>query len=145
MRIYGLKWPLAFRTHHGGYALCRKQVVCSLFLIWTLNSAEGYCQLVIKFKWNLHHFPQADGLDNGLVPNRRQAIILTNADPNHWRIYAALRGDELIVKLSPNDLRRMVKYTDLCVICSFIYSIIPRGSALAFLFCNDIHPSNVLC
>ena len=30
-----------------------------------------------------------------LVPNRRQAIIWTNADPIHWRIYAALGGDEL--------------------------------------------------
>ena len=35
------------------------------------------------------------GLDNGLAPNRHQAIIWTNADPIHWRIYAALGGDEL--------------------------------------------------
>ena len=34
-------------------------------------------------------------LDNGLVPNRRLAIIWTDADPIHWRIYAALGGDEL--------------------------------------------------
>ena len=34
-------------------------------------------------------------LDNGLVPNRRQATIWTNADTIHWRIYAALEGDEL--------------------------------------------------
>ena len=34
-------------------------------------------------------------LNNGLVPNRRQAIIRTNADPIHWRIYAALGEDEL--------------------------------------------------
>ena len=27
--------------------------------------------------------------------NRQQAIIWTNADPNHWRIYAALGWDEL--------------------------------------------------
>ena len=26
------------------------------------------------------------GLDNGLVPNRQQAIIWTNADPIHWHI-----------------------------------------------------------
>ena len=32
------------------------------------------------------------GSDNGLALNRRQAIILTNADPVHWRIYAALGG-----------------------------------------------------
>ena len=28
--------------------------------------------------------------------NRRHAIILINADPVHWRIYAAQGGDELI-------------------------------------------------
>ena len=27
------------------------------------------------------------GLDNGLAPNSLQAIIWTNADPIHWRIY----------------------------------------------------------
>ena len=32
------------------------------------------------------------GLDNGLAPNRRQAIIWINADLIHWRIYAALGG-----------------------------------------------------
>ena len=30
------------------------------------------------------------GLDNGLAPNRRQAIIWTNADSIPWCIYAAL-------------------------------------------------------
>ena len=34
-------------------------------------------------------------IDNGLAPNRRQAIIWTNADLLHWRIYAALWGDKL--------------------------------------------------
>ena len=36
------------------------------------------------------------GLDNGLAPNRRQAIIWTNADPVHLRIHAAQGRDELI-------------------------------------------------
>ena len=36
------------------------------------------------------------GSGNGLAPNRRQAIIWTNADPVHWRIHTALEGDELI-------------------------------------------------
>ena len=35
------------------------------------------------------------GLHNGLAPNRRQAIIWTNADPIHWCIYTALWEDEL--------------------------------------------------
>ena len=34
-------------------------------------------------------------LDNGLAPNRRQAIIWTNGDLIHWRIYAALVEEEL--------------------------------------------------
>ena len=46
-----------------------------------------------------HHFTddglRCIGLDNGLAPNMRQAIIWTNADPIHWRIYASLGGDEL--------------------------------------------------
>ena len=37
------------------------------------------------------------GLHNGLVSNRRQVIIWTDADPIRWRIYAALGGDELIL------------------------------------------------
>ena len=32
---------------------------------------------------------------NGLAPDRRQAIIWTNADQIHLRIYVALGGDEL--------------------------------------------------
>ena len=35
------------------------------------------------------------GLDKGLTPNRRHAIIWTNATPILWRIYAAPGGDEL--------------------------------------------------
>ena len=35
------------------------------------------------------------GSGNGLAPNRRQAFTWTNADPDPWRIYAALGGDEL--------------------------------------------------
>ena len=34
-------------------------------------------------------------LVNGLVPNRLPAITLTNNDPVHWRIYAALEGHEI--------------------------------------------------
>ena len=30
-----------------------------------------------------------------MIQNKRQAIIWTNADRIHWRIYAALEGDEL--------------------------------------------------
>ena len=34
-------------------------------------------------------------LDNGLTPNRWQAIMWTNAHLIHWCMYAELGGDEL--------------------------------------------------
>ena len=57
----------------------------------------------LEWKWFKFHccsqessWQQASiGSDNGLAPNRRQAITWTNAYPVHWCIYAALRGDEL--------------------------------------------------
>ena len=41
--------------------------------------------------------------NNGSAPNRRQAIIWTNADPIHWRIYASLGEDELR-NFTPNTI-----------------------------------------
>ena len=35
------------------------------------------------------------GLDNGLAPNRRQAIIWTNGGLGYWRIYTSLGLNEL--------------------------------------------------
>ena len=46
----------------------------------------------LTFHWSL--FPRIQltissiGSDDGLAPTRRQAIIWTNADPIHWRVYA---------------------------------------------------------
>ena len=53
----------------------------------------------LKFHWIVpkgpfDNTPSIDS-DNDLAPNRRQAIILTNADAIHRRIYAALEEDEL--------------------------------------------------
>ena len=39
------------------------------------------------------------GSGNGLVPNKRQAIIWTNVGPVHWCIYVALGGDEWTLKV----------------------------------------------
>ena len=50
---------------------------------------------LIKISLRVHLTKLRVGLDNGLAPDRRQAIIWTNADPIHWRIYAALGGDKL--------------------------------------------------
>ena len=58
---------------------------------------------VLKFDYNFtevcstgfnEQYPSI-GLDNGLAPNMRQAIMWSNAHPIHWRIHAALEGDEL--------------------------------------------------
>ena len=42
-------------------------------------------------------------LDNGLVPNKRQAIIWTNAAWFSWPIYVALGGDELSSQFSKQN------------------------------------------
>ena len=48
----------------------------------------------LKFHWRLFLMAKLTnnciGLDIGLAPNRRQAIVWTNADQIHWCIYAAL-------------------------------------------------------
>ena len=46
--------------------------------------------------------------DNGLAPNRRQAIIWINADSMHWHIYAAQGRDGLKWAL------KHILFTDLC-------------------------------
>ena len=59
---------------------------------------ENFCILI---KISLQFVPGSSidnnpaGLDNGLAPNRWQAIIWTNADPIHWHIFVALGGDEV--------------------------------------------------
>ena len=44
--------------------------------------------------------------DDGLAPNRRQAIIWTNTDPIHWCIYAALGWDALTEDLGSQGIIR---------------------------------------
>ena len=65
---------------------------------------EKFC-ILIKISLNYVSMSPIDNnpafcLDNGLAPNSRQAIIWTNAGPIHWRIYAALGGDELRAQYS---------------------------------------------
>ena len=43
------------------------------------------------------------GLDNGLVPNRQQAIIWTNAELIYWHKKVALGGDELIYSIRSKE------------------------------------------
>ena len=50
----------------------------------------------MSIKISLKFVPKGPiGLVNGLASNRRQAIVWTNAHPIHWRIYAALGGDDI--------------------------------------------------
>ena len=57
------------------------------FLFWF----TFHWNLLLRIQWQYRSI----GLDNGLAPNSQQAINLTNADPIHWRIYAALEADDL--------------------------------------------------
>ena len=68
------------------------------------------------------------GLDNGLAPNRRQAIIWANADPIDLHIYAALGGDGLIAILL------------LSVICTLylLQQIRERNACMLVLSSNDL-------
>ena len=76
------KWPRFPRRHFQTYF--REWTV----LYFDLNFTEVCSQ---ESNWQ---YPSIS-LDNGLVLNRRQTIIWNNADPIHWRIYAALGGDGL--------------------------------------------------
>ena len=55
------------------------------------------------------------GSGNGLAPNRRQAIIWTIDGPDHWRIYAALGGDELNRRKGPSYSCGV----HVCLLCPF--------------------------
>ena len=58
---------------------------------------EKFCCFFIQISLKFVSLTKVSvGSSNGLAPNRRQAIIWTNTDPVHWRIYAAL-GDELML------------------------------------------------
>ena len=65
-------------------------------------------KFVLKGQIKNQKYPSI-GSDNGLSPIRRQAIIWTHADPVHWRIYAALGGNESIMLCDP-DRRKHIVY-----------------------------------
>ena len=76
------KWPL-FRGRY--FQMHFREWKCMNF---DYDFTEFYSQGFIE------QYPSI-GLDNGWAPNRRQAIIGTNADPIHWHIYAAVGGEGL--------------------------------------------------
>ena len=54
------------------------------FVIWL----KFHWSLFVRVQFTINSF----GLDNGLAPNRRQAINWTIADPIHWLMDVALGG-----------------------------------------------------
>ena len=72
-----------------------------------LNAFSWMKSFVLRFEFHWGLFLRAQlamvsiGSGNGLVPNRRQAITWTNVEPVHWRIYAALGGDEFKADVGP--------------------------------------------
>ena len=73
-----------------------------------------------RFHWSFVSNSPTDnkhsiGLDNGLAPKRRQAIIWTNADPIQWHIYAALEGVILLFMFYYHLFDFVIKYTK-CIV-----------------------------
>ena len=79
-------YPPGQNGHHSGRRHSQMH-----FLEWTWSDSN-FTEICSQGS-NWQH--ASIGLDSGLAPNSRQAIIWTNADPIHWHIYAALGGDEL--------------------------------------------------
>ena len=79
------KWP----------PLCRQFCQCQMQNF--VFCSKSHLSLFLRVDWQ----KPSIGWDNGLVPNKQQAIIWTNAEPIHWRIYVAQGGDALILKQNP--------------------------------------------
>ena len=56
----------------------------------TILSDTIYWMIILYFDYSFTEVFFLMVLDNGLAPNRRQAIIWTNTDPIHCRIYRTL-------------------------------------------------------
>ena len=74
-------------------------IIYKLVLYQIVNRIVGGVSWYVSYRGSAYRYTPS--LDNGLAPNRPQAIIWTNADPIHWRIYAALVGDNLMILYSP--------------------------------------------
>ena len=81
----------------------------NIFKCMFLNETDKIStQISMKF---VHKSPiqyPSIGCDNALAPNRRKSITWTNSDPVHWRIYAVLRGDEVINRHSADYISILV-------------------------------------
>ena len=93
---------------------------CSLWKTWEFLFIHCYI-LFRSFRLQVRI-----GLDNGLAPNRRQAIILINDHPVHRCIYAKYGDNELIVISYGIKWGCAVRGTAMCVVCGW-----GRGFAFA--------------
>ena len=95
----------------------------------------------LKFYWSLFLRVQLTVnpalVNNGLVLNKRQVTILTNAESIHWRIYAALGGDEL-THWPPGD----VTASNFISINFLLYRTVARALAVKLLS-GECHRSYV--
>ena len=84
--VFKTLWP-----RQDGRRFCRRHFQLH-FIQWKcLNFKWNFIEICsLGYRWQFCSIVS----DNGLAPNRRQAIIWSNADPIHWHIYAALGGDE---------------------------------------------------
>ena len=77
------------------------------------------------------------GSGNGLAPNRRQAVIWTNADPLHWRLYVALGGDELTMLITSKFWMSFFITGNRIFLNALLMVILISCLMLDFDFCHD--------
>ena len=107
------KWPVTREmSPFDDVIIIRCQQIREGFILWRLLSlthlpleqvaaisqtifSDAFSSMKSFVFWLKFHWSEASnwqwpstGLDNGFAPNRRRAIILTNADPVHRRLYA---------------------------------------------------------
>ena len=75
------------------------------------------------------------GCDNGLAPNRWQAIIWTNTVPIHWRIYAALGRGEFMgsFQLGHWDKNEFHGNSNTCNCACAVYGLLLQNYSGLFL------------
>ena len=70
------------------------------FLQWKLlNFKSNFNEIHVVYSLGSNWQYDSIGSDNGLAPNRRQAIIWTNVGMLYWRIYASLGLNELMPRV----------------------------------------------
>ena len=95
-------------SSQSGLSLWR--VSCPFFLNVFRYQLEGWFIHPVGCTTDLSSRFTRIGSDNGLALNRWQAIIWTNADPIHWRIYAELWGDDSMSPCTLSPINMFLKW-----------------------------------